>query len=184
MENIQNTQKVDLRIQKNNKMLIDALCRLLEKKSFDDITVVEICKEAMISRSAFYDRFQDKYELFSYGVNCMLEEMIEKNDITLHFSLKDAMLSMIKLYLSFLEKNNINYKLIRTNNNENILNTICRSCYENYSAKYVEALKLPVPYKIYIEFISAGTIALCDSFLLGKLNCSKEELLDYIEKLI
>ncbi len=175
---------MDLRVKKNNKLLTEALSRLLEKKSFDDISVVEICNEAMLSRSAFYDHFKDKYDLFSYSVNCMIEELIEKNDISLQQSLKDAMINMIKLYLAFLEKNSINYKLIRKNNNDNILNTICRSCYEKYASIHLSGNDLEVPSKIYIEYASAGTIALCDSFLLGKIACTKEELLKYIEILL
>jgi len=47
-------------------MLSEALLRLVEKRSFRKISVGDICREAQVSRSAFYSHFDDKYELLSY----------------------------------------------------------------------------------------------------------------------
>lgn len=57
-------------IQKTKYMLSEALMRLLEKQSFRKILVGDICREAGISRSAFYGHFADKYELLAH---CMAE---------------------------------------------------------------------------------------------------------------
>lgn len=61
-------------IRKTRMMLAEALIRLVEKRSFKKISVGDICGEAMVSRSAFYSHFSDKYELLSF---CMTE-MFEK----------------------------------------------------------------------------------------------------------
>ena len=52
-------------VQKTRHMLAGALMRLLEKRSFRKISVGDICREAMVSRSAFYMHYADKYELLS-----------------------------------------------------------------------------------------------------------------------
>ena len=50
-------EKTDLRIRKTYKALCDAFVTILEKKRFDDLTVNELCDEAMIRRAAFHKQF-------------------------------------------------------------------------------------------------------------------------------
>ena len=59
---------LDLRIQKTYKALIEALEKLLREKRFENITVNEICDQAMVRRATFYKHFGDKYELFAFMI--------------------------------------------------------------------------------------------------------------------
>ena len=45
------------------KRNIEAMVRLLEKESFDQITTVELAQESGISRSSFYTHHRDKYDM-------------------------------------------------------------------------------------------------------------------------
>ena len=58
-----NAKKEDLRIQKTRKALYAALLSLLSRQRFTKITVHNICKESMVSKTAFYAHFKDKYDL-------------------------------------------------------------------------------------------------------------------------
>ncbi|MDO4467646.1 MAG: TetR/AcrR family transcriptional regulator [Bacillota bacterium] len=53
----------DLRIQKTRKALKQALVRLLSEKSFEKISVTDICKESGISRITFYTHYDHKFDL-------------------------------------------------------------------------------------------------------------------------
>jgi AcrR family transcriptional regulator len=53
----------DLRARRTRKLLRDALLELIEERGFDAITVEELASRAMVSRSAFYRYYQDKYDL-------------------------------------------------------------------------------------------------------------------------
>ena len=53
----------DLRVRRTQKLIRDALIALIEERSFDAITVGEIASRAMVSRTAFYRYYQDKYDL-------------------------------------------------------------------------------------------------------------------------
>jgi AcrR family transcriptional regulator len=77
MENV--TKKEDLRIIKTHKALQSALGTLLESRSFNKITVYDICKEAMVSRATFYVHFRDKYDLLSFWLNQLKKDYINKN---------------------------------------------------------------------------------------------------------
>jgi len=62
----------DLRVRRTQKLLREALIALIEERNFDVITVGEIAERAMVSRTAFYRYYQDKYDL----VEKIFEEML------------------------------------------------------------------------------------------------------------
>ncbi len=68
-------EKTDLRIKKTQKALVSAMFLLLRTQPFSKITVNDICTEAMVSRSAFYANFQDKYALLQYGMGTLRESL-------------------------------------------------------------------------------------------------------------
>lgn len=49
--------------QRTDRVIIEAMIRLLKEKSFEKITVQNILEEAMITRATFYAHFRDKYEV-------------------------------------------------------------------------------------------------------------------------
>ena len=53
----------DLRVRRTQKLIRDAFIALIEERSFDAITVGEIARRAMVSRTAFYRYYKDKYDL-------------------------------------------------------------------------------------------------------------------------
>ena len=56
----------DLRVQRTKKALITTFSDLLETKSFDNITIQDLCEKANVRRSTFYRHFNDKYDSVSY----------------------------------------------------------------------------------------------------------------------
>lgn len=61
-----NFEREDLRILKTRSTLMTAMSKLLERVNFNQITVNDLCVEALISRSTFYSHFKDKYDLLKY----------------------------------------------------------------------------------------------------------------------
>lgn len=57
-------KKIDLRVKRTHKMIMDAFIRLVEVKGDDNITIQEIADEAMINRATFYAHFKDKQDLY------------------------------------------------------------------------------------------------------------------------
>lgn len=56
----------DMRAERTRRALADAMLALLKKNDFDRITVNDICGEAGVSRTTFYQYFEDKYRLAVY----------------------------------------------------------------------------------------------------------------------
>lgn len=67
-ENKKMSDKVDLRVRRTKKALADAFMQLLSTKTFDEITVNELCEAAGIRRATFYKHYSDKFDfLTSYA---------------------------------------------------------------------------------------------------------------------
>jgi len=79
-------KKLDLRIYKTYKALHEAFTEILEHKSFEELTVNELCEKAMIRRTTFYKHFADKYEYFNFYLSELREtfktQVSAKTDIS------------------------------------------------------------------------------------------------------
>jgi AcrR family transcriptional regulator len=69
-----NSEKMDRRIQHTYEQLTDALPRLLLQKDWSQITVQELCDEAVIRRTTFYQHFHDKHEFMRWRMQERLKE--------------------------------------------------------------------------------------------------------------
>jgi len=59
--------KLSVSQKRTTTMIVNALYMLLTKKSFDEITVREICKISLIPHSTFYNYFEDKYDVVKWS---------------------------------------------------------------------------------------------------------------------
>lgn len=96
-------KKLDLRIVKTQKSLCEAFTNMLVEKSFEDITVNELCDRAMVRRPTFYKHFADKYDFFAFYIR------YTSDSFALNYKETDCNNSyytyMFEHTLDFLEKN-------------------------------------------------------------------------------
>lgn len=85
-----------MRVTRTIRDFENALLTLLEKNSFEHLTVDQICKEALMHRSSFYRYFSDKYDLLEQTLNAQINKLTENTD-----SEDD----IIKQLLSYIDKN-------------------------------------------------------------------------------
>jgi AcrR family transcriptional regulator len=72
------TIRIDPRVTRTRKLLLDAFLSVMGEKSFDAITVQDITARATVNRATFYAHFVDKYalvdELIREGFTQMLQQ--------------------------------------------------------------------------------------------------------------
>jgi AcrR family transcriptional regulator len=70
--------RIDPRVKRTRKLLLDAFLSVMAEKSFDEITVQDIATRATVNRATFYAHFVDKYalvdELIREGFTQMLQQ--------------------------------------------------------------------------------------------------------------
>lgn len=97
---------LDLRVQKTHTALLKALYDLLCEKSFDQITVTELCDRAMVRKATFYKHFGDKAELFSYMIHEMQERALEEKKVQYDPAAPESYyLGVFRYFLEFLDSN-------------------------------------------------------------------------------
>lgn len=69
---------MDLRVQKTYRALFVAFTELLEEHRFEDVTVAMLCDRAMIRRTTFYKHFADKTAYFSFYVDSLCSNFVER----------------------------------------------------------------------------------------------------------
>ena len=86
--------------QKSRKRIVDILICLLGKKSYESITVSELCRKAQVDRRTFYRNFRNKEDVMEFHISALKEEYLS----FLNRLEKRNIRSMAGITVCFLEK--------------------------------------------------------------------------------
>ncbi len=181
--------KEDLRIVRTRKLLSTALFDLLESTPYEKISVMDICKKAMVHRATFYNHFEDKEHLLEYTIDSIKEELftatIEKENYS---SPKEMYMTLIASVLDFVTEHKDKLSLILKQNssekaNELILTTIKRSI-QYLTSKNQYKAEYSVPINVLTDFLAGGITNLGLNWLQSSKPYTKEELLQYFNILL
>ena len=181
--------KEDLRIVRTRKLLSTALFDLLESTPYEKISVMDICKKAMVHRATFYNHFEDKEHLLEYTIDSIKEELftatIEKENYS---SPKEMYMTLIASVLDFVTEHKDKLSLILKQNssekaNELMLTTIKRSI-QYLTSKNQYKAEYSVPINVLTDFLAGGITNLGLNWLQSSKPYTKEELLQYFNILL
>ena len=159
-------KKTDLRVIKTKNAIYDALISLLKDNLFEEIKVSDICKTALINRSTFYAHFEDKYDLVISLIEDLRESLSrELSTIADDLSVREYYLELINAFLNHIEGKEDIYRSIMMNNRNSI---IMDMIYGN----------------VVSSFYLGGVVNIGFEWLKSGKTYSKEEMLEYLNKLI
>lgn len=69
---------MDIRTVRTRTMLRDALQALLDSKSFEDISVSEICELSTVRRATFYRHFHDKNDFYEWYFRTITDQFLSE----------------------------------------------------------------------------------------------------------
>jgi Bacterial regulatory proteins, tetR family len=98
----------------SQRLIADALLTLLKSKSFSDISISELCKEAKVSRQTFYTLFKSKENIIIYELQSKYPFVLNDKDV---ISLQD----MCYYFSLYIKTNSKFLKLIIDNGLSQIL---------------------------------------------------------------
>ena len=70
--------KEDLRVQKTKKALSEAFIALLSEKTFEEITINELCDTAGVRRATFYKHYADKFSFLTAYTRALRDRFDDK----------------------------------------------------------------------------------------------------------
>lgn len=169
----------DLRIIKTDENIRNTFLSILKEKSFEEITVKELCEKARISRNTFYHHYHYKHNLY----NSIIKDSV------------DTIVSGFKPLVENVEDINeeIFYKYINNfidkfHNEKEVLNIILSQDKSLFTLKLSYAFFDSIMdnasliskntdshvYRLYVKYISSGLVGFVIDWL-HKESCSKEE---------
>lgn len=172
---------MDLRIKKTQRALVGAMTTLLEKESFDKITVNDLCIQGMISRSAFYAHFEDKYGLLQFTLDTLLQDYISQQQLE---TLKDRVLHTVAF---FKEYKRLMRNLVLADYDREII----RLSKESFQKHLEESLKngeisakMTVPLDIFSVYYASGVTSVLLHWLNDLEKFTIEEMADFLMTLL
>ena len=145
-------QEEHVSVRRTYLLLMTALLDLLAEMPFEKISLTDLCRVSMISRSTFYRYFEDKYDLLHYCVNMYIEGLRPVEDL-IHFKSIDSLRQFLEYLIAQVNENITLYRRIyQTNKNGSLMSTI-----------QGDRLKIPLP--LYVSFMSSFYLTTLRSYL-------------------
>lgn len=166
---------------KTRRALAYALLFLLEQRPFGKITVNDICEEALISRSAFYVHFMDKYDLLRYALTELRERMREP------LSREEVKGALEALLEGFQQRRNLMANLLEDAANVELRDMLTGLIVEEFSegfARVSERRELALPVEVCSVFYAGGMISLLFWWARSRFALPKEEMARYMMALV
>ena len=179
--------KEDLRVKRTRKLLSNALLELLNKESFDKISILDICEKAMVHRTTFYKHFSDKYDLFSYVFKEVCDDIYKRSTENKEFdSTKELYMMLAEIAFDYISENSKILKNMMESNDNGFLREMFYESIER-AIKYLlqeTDIKMSVPLKVVSQFYTGGFISLGIWWLDNMDKYQKEDMLKFVDKLI
>ena len=157
-------EREDLRVRRTKRALADAFIELLSQKTFDEITVNELCDAADIRRATFYKHYSDKYD-FLTAYTCLLRDKFDhqiwrpehKSFTTEYF------VSYAKQLIIFISENsaaidNICNSILFSSVLSIIAQQNYKDTYDRLRVSVSQGMKLNAPIEVVASMITGGVV--------------------------
>ena len=181
----------DIRVRRTYDQLTDALIKLLAQKSFDDLTVLEICNQANVHRATFYKHFVDKHDFLNCCFKMKLAELeLEKTDKDFSIEqMNENCMKMIEKVLSFIEENK---KFVSCVSSEHYSSSFTNSLSDAIADFIIEQIrskasfseKLGYNLQLMAYYYSGAIVSLVRWWSTSENVCSKRMFLEFAKRKI
>jgi AcrR family transcriptional regulator len=171
----------DPRVKRTQRCLWEALRTLLEERSFEQISVTDICEEATINRTTFYKHFEGKYELLSYGLKYDQEAARRKRRRARSAEEREQEIAQFLLEIT---SDRHYYRRLLVDKEDHWLSTLLRrqtaeQIEERLANAQTQGRRFPIPLPVIAQFYAGARLALVIWWLENEGTVSSEELAHY-----
>lgn len=179
-------RKKDIRVIRTYEQLTASLIDLLTNKSFDDLSVSEICDSAQVHRATFYKHFNDKFEFLNYCFNNELSKISfdVSADMANADNLKENFMNFIKVTFEFVSSKKAIFSAILSKKFSISLGASFTAAVHNYC---IEKLGVILPdadperVELFAVFYSHAFIGVVTHYAKNPDAYSLDEIYDFLE---
>ena len=164
-----------------------AMLTLLAVKSFEEISVQELCEKAMLPRATFYNYFDDKYDLLGY---CFLT-VHKQIDIGYQEAgnCQKRLSTLMENFIDFFDQNIGAVQSILKNNHPNqyFINQIHFYLITNMMAAFKSSPnthQFKIPQEMAAKLYSESVLIILEWKYLHKKECSKAQAKEYLRMMV
>ncbi len=173
----------DLRVRRTRKLLSDALVSLLEERPFEAISVRAICERAMVHRATFYTHFTDKYDLLTYLVKTLGEDLVR-------IQAQEKPIDRFHLQVvHYVAAHQALFSLLLIEQEEHALTALMRHqiaemAEEQMEERQKQGVRYHLPLPIMAQFFAGAVLAVIAWWLENEMPISAEELTRSLDHLL
>lgn len=171
------SQNLDLRITKTDKIIKDAFIELADNIGFEKITVINLTKKAMISRTTFYSHYKDKYDLLEKFENEILDGI--KNIVTDDCYIENIFSFLIKIY-QYVEEHKKIFKILLCNNIDESFYFKFHEAIRTLYNKNIDTEMIEVPENYALALIIGVHTSIISEWIKSGMKESPEELVSML----
>ena len=181
------TKKIDIRVKRTHKQLIQSFLVLLNQKSFDNISISEICETANVHRATFYKHFNDKTEFLNFCV----KELLEDTDLTNVLSsptpknVKESCMSFVKVLFTFIDENKVLFSAVFSENHSLSFDTALVSVITEFCSAKLKHVLAELPShkaEIFSNFYAGSVIGVIKWYVRNYEICPLEDIYAFFER--
>ena len=179
-------RKIDIRVIRTHDQLFKSLVKLLADKSFEELSVSEICDNANVHRATFYKHFNDKYEFVNYCFDNELAkiEFDVPSALPAAENIKENFMYFIKTTFEFISNNKALFSIILSKKFSVSLGASFTAAVHNYCLEKVDLI-LPGTSKeraeLFAAFYSNAFIGVVTHYAKNPDLYPLEEVYDFLE---
>lgn len=171
--------KNDLRYERTENLIFDSFFKLISKKSFDSVSVTDICKTAKISRNAFYAHYTDKFDLINKITNIYLDKLsAEIQNMPNNITFSEAINFTAKQILEFFSENKSVLSILMKNNP--LFWDHMNDEMEKITLSYIGTNEKNI---VYAKYSSCAVCGCIKQFILNKMPISEENFVKYLSEI-
>jgi AcrR family transcriptional regulator len=173
----------DNRRANTKKAIHNAMVALLKEESFDDITTIQLAKQAGISRSSFYTHYRDKYEMidsYQQALFNKLEYIFDKHENNKGYAFLEI--------FEFLKRERLLSALISTNGTREIqsyiINKVKILINTDLQDKFGRENLTPIEKEYSSTYLAYAFFGLCQSWVAKGKKESPQQMTDLVLKIL
>lgn len=151
--------------------ILQAFNELMEHKSFERITVEEICREADVSKPTFYRYYRDKYDVMTYNFQLLFEKYFSLLEV---LSMEDFLVAMYRATQENFQPIKRAFDILGRNSMNDVIYSYCVGAMVEVLAKK-QGGEITNRQRIQCDIIAYGVSYIGDNWINGRYDLTPEE---------
>ena len=177
-------KKEDLRVVKTKNSLNEAFFELLSKKTFEEITVNELCQAAGVRRATFYKHFEDKNDFLFKAVRMLrvkFDTTVWQGDKP--GTTKKYYVEYVRELVLYIDEHFLAAKkVLQSNIRENIVHIIALQNYEETKERLEKSLMEGISLPASVESTSLMLVGGVTHILINWIVNDRKDSIEYLSK--